>query len=77
MKEVTIYSTQSCHYCQLAKEYFKQNNIKYTEYDVGSNAEKRKEMVEMTGQMGVPVIQIGDTVVVGFQEKIISDMLIS
>lgn len=77
MKEVTIYSTESCHYCQLAKEFFKQHNISYTEYNVGADAEKRKEMVALSGQLGVPVIHIGDTVLVGFQEKMLSDLLLS
>lgn len=75
MKEVTIYSTSSCHYCQLAKEYFKAHNVAYTEYNVGEDAEKRKEMVALTGQLGVPVIHIGDTVLVGFQEKMVADLL--
>ena len=75
MKDVTIYSTTVCHFCNLAKEYFKAHNIAYTEHNVGTDVEKRKEMVEMTGQMGVPVIRIGDEVVVGFREDIIADML--
>ncbi len=77
MKEVTIYSTASCHYCQLAKEFFKQHNIAYTEHDVGTDAEKRKEMVELSGQLGVPVIHVGDTVLVGFREELLSDLLLS
>ena len=77
MKEVTIYSTASCHYCQLAKEFFKSHNIAYTEYNVGVDAEKRKEMVELSGQLGVPVIHIGDTVLVGFQEQMLSELLLS
>ncbi len=77
MKDVKIYSTTSCHYCQLAKEFFKQHNIAYTEYNVGADAEKRKEMVELSGQLGVPVIHVGDTVLVGFQEKMLSDLLLS
>lgn len=76
MKDVTIYSTSSCHYCQLAKEFFKQHNIAYTEHNVGLDAEKRKEMIELSGQLGVPVIHIGDTVLVGFQEKMLSDLLL-
>lgn len=77
MKDVTIYSTSVCHYCQLAKEFFKKNNIAYKEYNVGLDAEKRKEMVELTGQLGVPVIRIDDTVLVGFQEKMLSDLLLA
>ena len=75
MKEVTIYSTATCHYCQLAKAYFKEHNVPYTEYNVGEDTEKRKEMVELTGQLGVPVIRVGDTVLVGFQEKMVADLL--
>jgi glutaredoxin-like YruB-family protein len=77
MKDVTIYSTSVCHYCQLAKEFFKKNNISYKEYNVGLDAEKRKEMVELTGQLGVPVIRVDDTVLVGFQEKMLSDLLLA
>lgn len=75
MKNVVIYSTPVCHYCNLAKEFFKNNDITYTEYNVASDAQKRAEMVELTGQLGVPVIQIGDQVIVGFQEKLVSDIL--
>lgn len=75
MKPVTIYSTSVCHFCNLAKEYFKAHNVPYTEYNVGLDAEKRKEMVELTGQLGVPVIRIGDEVVVGFREDIVAHML--
>jgi len=75
MKPVTIYSTSICHFCNLAKEYFKAHNIPYTEYNVGQDAQRRKEMVDLTGQLGVPVIKIGDEVVVGFREDIVSHML--
>ncbi|KKR43497.1 MAG: Glutaredoxin-like protein, YruB-family [Parcubacteria group bacterium GW2011_GWF1_40_6] len=75
MKNVTIYSTPTCHFCHLAKDYFKENNIAYTEYDVASNLEKRKEMVEKSGQMGVPVIIIGDELTVGFDQPKIAGML--
>lgn len=71
MKNVTIYSTDSCTYCAMAKEYFKSKNVAYAEHNVGSDLEKRKEMVAKSGQMGVPVIDIGGQVIVGFdQEKI-------
>ncbi|MCX6751702.1 MAG: NrdH-redoxin [Candidatus Nomurabacteria bacterium] len=75
MKNVTIYSTPSCHFCHMAKDFFKANNVAYTEYDVASNLEKRKEMVEKSGQMGVPVIIIGDELIVGFDKPEIARML--
>lgn len=75
MKPITIYSTPVCHYCNLAKEFFTANNIVYTEYNVGTDLEKRKEMIEMTGQMGVPVIRVGDDITVGFQESHMRQLL--
>ena len=75
MKNVTIYSTPSCHFCHMAKDYFNENNIAYTEYDVAADLEKRKEMVDKSGQMGVPVIIIGDELTVGFDQHKIAAML--
>jgi glutaredoxin 3 len=68
MKSVTIYSTPSCVYCNMAKKFFQANNVNYTEHNVASDLEKRKEMIEMTGQMGVPVINISGEAIVGFDE---------
>ncbi len=59
----------------MAKDFFKANNISYTEYDVAGNGEKRKEMVEKSGQMGVPVILIGSDMVIGFNKPKISQLL--
>lgn len=75
MKPITIYSTPVCHYCNLAKEFFTANNIPYTEYNVATDIEKRKEMVELTGQLGVPVIRVGDDITVGFQESHMRQLL--
>ena len=68
MKNITIYSTPTCVYCNMAKTFFKSNDIAFTEYDVASNLEKRKEMIDKTGQMGVPVINAGNEIIVGFDE---------
>ncbi|KKQ35195.1 MAG: Glutaredoxin [Candidatus Nomurabacteria bacterium GW2011_GWB1_37_5] len=75
MPKVTIYSTQACHFCQEAKVFFKANNIPFTEHNVGLDQEKRKEMIDMTGQMGVPVIKIDDQVLVGFYEPKLKEVL--
>ncbi len=74
-KQVTIYSTPSCHFCHAAKDFFAENGIAYTENNVAENLEKRKEMVDMTGQMGVPVIRIEDDVIVGFDEAKLRELL--
>lgn len=75
IKKVEIYSTPSCHFCHMAKDYFKENNIAYTEYDVASDIEKRKEMVEKSNQMGVPVIIIDGQLTVGFNKPKVAEML--
>ena len=72
---VTIYSTPVCHFCHAAKDFFKENNVAYTEHDVASDLEKREEMIEMTGQMVVPVIRIGDDVIIGFDEPKLKELL--
>ena len=65
---ISIYSTPTCVYCNMAKTFFKANNIAYTEYNVASDLAKRKEMIDKTGQMGVPVIDAKGEVIVGFDE---------
>ena len=59
----------------MAKEYFTAKGIAYTEFDVAADPEKRKEMMEISGQMGVPVIHIGEDVIVGFNKPIINQLL--
>ena len=74
-KNVMIYSTPTCHFCHAAKDFFTANNVAFVEYNVAIDLEKRKEMVDMTGQMGVPVIRIGDDVIVGFDEAKVKELL--
>jgi glutaredoxin-like YruB-family protein len=75
MKKVTIYSTPTCHFCHLAKDYFKANNVPYEEFDVSTNIEKRTYMMEKSGQRGVPVITIDEDLVVGFNQPVIAKLL--
>lgn len=74
-KEVTIYSTPTCHFCHMAKEYFKEHAVAYTEYNVAEDMEKRKEMMERSGQMGVPVIFIGEEMTIGFDKDRLASLL--
>jgi glutaredoxin 3 len=74
-KKVTIYSTPTCHFCQMAKEFFAEKGVEYTAYDVAADADKRTEMINLTGQLGVPVIQIGDDIMVGFDREKIAGKL--
>ena len=75
MKKVTIYSTPTCHFCHLAMDYFDEHKIAYTEYDVAADIQKRKEMVDKSGQMGVPVIDIDGQIMVGFNEEAMAKAL--
>lgn len=74
-KSVTIYSTPTCHFCQMSKEFFKEHGVNYTEYNVASDLEKRQEMIQKSGQMGVPVIFVGNEMVIGFDQERLSDLL--
>ena len=65
-KKVEIFSTETCHFCHMAKDWLSAKGIPFVDYNVGSDVVKRKEMMEMTGQLGVPVIKIGDEVMIGF-----------
>ena len=75
MKTISIYSTPTCTYCSMAKDFFKKNNIKYTEYNVATDSTKRAEMIEKSGQMGVPVIDIDGQIVVGFDKGTIAGLV--
>jgi glutaredoxin-like YruB-family protein len=75
MKNVTIYSTPTCHFCQMSKDFFKEKGITYTEYDVAHDLEKRQEMIQTSGQMGVPVIFVGDEMIIGFDKERLASTL--
>jgi len=75
MKQVIIYSTPTCPYCQIAKVFFKEKGIEFTEYNVAEDQEKSKEMVEKSGQMAVPVIIIGEEILVGFNKDKVEELL--
>ena len=75
MKKVVMYSTPNCHYCNLAKDFLDSYNISYEVFDVQTDLKKRKEMVERSGQMGVPVIYIDDVLVKGFDEDRLRELL--
>lgn len=75
MKPVSIYTTPTCHFCQMSKEFFKANNVAYTEHNVAEDQAMRAEMIEKSGQMGVPVIFVGDDMVIGFNEPKLKSLL--
>lgn len=65
---VLIYSTPTCPYCKMAKAYFKEHHIEYTDFDASADAVRAEEMQKKSGQLGVPVIDINGTIIVGFDK---------
>ena len=75
MPNVTIYSTPVCPWCKKTKDFLKENKIEYTDFDVSTNTEKRNEMVDKSGQMGVPVLDIDGKIIIGFDVDAIKSSL--
>ena len=74
-KEVIIYSSPTWPHCHRAKEYLSRKEVPFTNYDVAADREKAKEMIEKTGQMGVPVILVDDEIVIGFNQAKLDELL--
>lgn len=72
---IKIYSTPTCVYCRTLKEYLTRNNKEYKEVDVSQDEKELQHMIKISGQMGVPVVEIGDTVVVGFDKEKIDSLI--
>jgi glutaredoxin-like YruB-family protein len=75
MPKVVIYTTSTCPFCKLAKSYFQKHDVKYEEKDVWSDTQGRQEMIDKSGQMGVPVIDIDGQIVIGFDETKLTELL--
>jgi glutaredoxin 3 len=74
-KEVKVYATSTCPYCKKTKAFLDENNVSYEDYDVGTDAAKRNEMMDKSGQMGVPVLDIGGKIIIGFDKDAIKEAL--
>ena len=75
MAKVTVYSTPTCPWCNKAKDFLKENNIEFESKDVSEDEAARNEMMEKSGQMGVPVLDIDGKVIVGFDVDAIKSAL--
>jgi glutaredoxin-like YruB-family protein len=73
--QVKIYSTPTCPYCKMAKEYLNSKGITYQDFDVSKDNHALEEMINLSGQMGVPVIVINEEVIVGFDKARIDTLL--
>lgn len=75
MAKIKIYSTPTCPYCHRAKDFFKEKNLEFEDIDVSENQEAAQEMVDKSGQMGVPVLEINGKIIVGFDQKVVEEAL--
>jgi glutaredoxin 3 len=75
MPAVIIYTTTSCPYCKMAKAFFKEHNVSFTERDVTSDPAAQQEMIQKSDQLAVPVIDVGGSIVVGFQQPKLKELL--
>jgi len=73
--KIKIFSTHTCPYCDMVKRYLDEKGMEYEDVNVSSDPKAREEMGEKSGQMGVPVLEINDQVVVGFNKEKINNLL--
>ena len=75
MAKVIVYSTQTCSYCTIAEDFLKEHKIEFKHVDVGSDQAGLKEMMDKSGQTGVPVLDIDGKIIVGFNEAAVKEAL--
>lgn len=75
MSNVKVYSTSTCSYCAMVKEFLEKNNIQFENIDVGIDRQASKKMIDLSGQMGVPVLDIDGQIIVGFDKSAITKAL--
>ena len=73
--KVTIYSTPTCVYCNMTKEFFKKNSVVYEDHNVAEDDDAREEMINKSQQLGVPVIDINRKIIIGYDEAALSKLL--
>ncbi|HUX35810.1 MAG TPA: glutaredoxin domain-containing protein [Candidatus Paceibacterota bacterium] len=69
MQKVIVYSTPSCVYCKMAKDFFTKNNVEYQDFNVAQDERAREEMIKKSRQLGVPVVDIDGEIFVGFDQS--------
>ena len=75
MAQVTIFTTPTCVYCKMAKDFFKKNNVEYSEKNVAVDIPARDEMIQKSGQFGVPVIEVNGKIIIGFDQSRLKESL--
>lgn len=77
MKKVIIYTTPTCHYCHMAKEFFQENNIEYKEFNVVEDEQAKEEMIKKSQNLAVPVIDVEGEIIIGFDKARLEKLLLS
>jgi len=72
---IKVYSTPGCPWCNVAKDFFKSHNLDFEDIDVSLDEKAAQEMIKKSGQMGVPVIEIDDKIVIGFNKPVLEEIL--
>ncbi len=72
---ITVYSTPTCPYCKLVKEFLKEKSISFTDVDVSADGEAAKQMVKLSGQMGVPVVDVNGQIIVGWNKNALEEVV--
>lgn len=72
---VLIYTTPTCVYCKMAKEFFKKHNVEYSELNVATDQKAREDMVDKSQQLGVPVIDVDGQIIIGFNQPALEKAL--
>ncbi|MBI2672069.1 glutathione S-transferase N-terminal domain-containing protein [Candidatus Woesearchaeota archaeon] len=75
MVKVIMYGTKTCPFCKKTREFFKEHKVRYKDFYVEKNKKARDEMIKKSGQMGVPVIDIDGTIIVGYAERTLKKLL--
>ena len=76
MPKITIYTTPTCVFCNMAKAFFKENKIDYSEKNVAVDSQAVEEMIKKSGQLGVPVIDVDGEIIVGFDKPRLKELLL-
>jgi len=75
MLKVKVYSTQTCPWCYKLKDWLKENKIKFEDIDVSKDNKAAQEMIKKSGQMSVPVTEIDDEIIIGFDVEKLKKIL--
>ncbi len=75
MSKVIVYSTTTCPYCVMAKDWLKGKKVEFEDVNVGINQDRAREMIQKSGQMGVPVLDVAGSIIIGFDKPKIEEAL--